>query len=244
MNLLITICARGGSKGIPGKNIKLMNNKPLIYYTVEFAINFKEQQHCRCDLFLSSDSQEIIQIVRRLNFSQLDTSYTRPAFLATDQAGKLAVIQNIMNYAQIKNNIQYDYVLDLDVTSPLRSVDDIRNAFSILEKNDEALNILSVSPANRNPYFNMVEKQGDGFYGLCKAGHFLTRQSAPKVYDLNASFYIYRKKFFAENHVTAITGKTLVYVIPHICFDLDHPLDFEFLEYLMKTDKIDFDFLT
>ncbi|WP_436414232.1 cytidylyltransferase domain-containing protein [Petrimonas sp.] len=242
MSILITICARGGSKGIPGKNIKKINGKPLIYYTLRTAIEFAKDRK-DCHIILSTDSEEIKETVRSSGFFEIDLSYTRPAKLASDTAGKLDVIKNVLSYAQEKNNMQYDYVLDMDVTSPLRTVRDLDDSFILMENNKSALNLFSVSTASRNPYFNMVEEQENGFVSLCKQGNFLTRQSAPKVYDMNASFYIYRSDFFKEKQSRVITDRSIVYEVPHLCFDLDHPIDFEFMAYLLENNKLDFDFL-
>ncbi|MGZ3919901.1 MAG: acylneuraminate cytidylyltransferase family protein, partial [Bacteroidia bacterium] len=101
--------------------------------------------------------------------------------------------------------------------------------------------IFSVSPAIRNPYFNMVEERENGYFGLCKEGRYVNRQTTPKVYDLNASFYFYRKSFFVENQHMAITSKSAIYEVPHICFDLDHPVDFEFMSFLLENRKLDFE---
>ena len=242
MNILITICARGGSKGILGKNIKMTNGKPLIYYTLKTASLFKDKHGSLIDIAISTDSNEIKSVVSSLNF-QVDTSYNRPDFLATDSAGKIGVIKDIKNYMEKKHLKEYDYILDLDVTSPLRSVKDLENAFKLVKNNKKAHNLFSVSPANRNPYFNMVEKNKDGFYDLCKESMYLTRQSAPQVLELNASFYWYKKIYFEMNFNRAITDKSLVYIMDHICFDLDHPIDFEFMEYLLENNKIDFNFI-
>jgi len=240
MKGLITICARGGSKGIPGKNIKLIAGKPLIAYSVETAIQFAEIQNV--DIFLSTDSAEIRTVVESLHFQEVDTSYTRPDFLANDDAGKLDAIIDLKNYAERSKNYKYDFVIDLDVTSPLRTVDDLLHSINQLFENEPALNIFSVSKANRNPYFNMVEERSDGFYGLCKLGQFLTRQSAPRVFDMNASFYVFKAKFFEQLNKTVITERSLVYEVPHLCFDLDHPIDFDFMSFLVENKKLDFDF--
>lgn len=243
MKLLITICARGGSKGIPGKNIKMINGKPLIYYTLKTAVLFSEMIDGICDIFLSTDSDEIKDVVSKLNLPKIDVSYIRPLKLAGDSVGKLDAIIDVKKYAEQKNNIKYNYVLDMDVTSPLRDVKDLLGAMQQIADNKDALNLFSVSPANRNPYFNMVEEASSGFVSLCKKGHFLTRQSAPKVYDLNASFYIYKDKFFETNQKRVITNQSIVYVVPHLCFDLDHPIDFEFMNYLLENKRLDFDFI-
>jgi len=242
MEILITICARGGSKGILGKNIKMINGKPLIYYTLNTANLFKDKLDSPIDIVISTDSNEIKSVVSSLEF-KLDLDYIRPDFLATDSAGKIGAIKDVKNYMEKKHNKTYDYVLDLDVTSPLRSVKDLENALEIITNNKEAHNLFSVSPANRNPYFNMVEKNKDGFYDLCKHSEYLTRQSAPQVLELNASFYWYKKTYFEMNFNSSITNKSLVYIMDHVCFDLDHPTDFDFLEYLLENNKIDFNFI-
>lgn len=240
MKGLITICARGGSKGIPGKNIKLINGKPLIAYSLEVALAFAKNRNV--DIYLSTDSAEIREVVLLLGHPSINISYDRPDFLANDTAGKLDAITDVKNYAEKEHHISYDFVIDLDVTSPLRTVEDLNNAIDSLFSKEEALNLFSVSPANRNPYFNMVEEQSSGFYGLCKIGQFLTRQSAPKVYDMNASFYIFKRNFFDLEHQTVITDRSIVYEIPHLCFDLDHSIDFEFMSFLMENRRLDFKF--
>lgn len=239
MKGLITLCARGGSKGIPGKNIKELNGKPLIGYSIEIAVQFASLYNC--DVVLSTDSDLIKTVVQSID-KKVNVTYDRPEFLATDSAGKLDAIKDVMKFAQAHNEVAYDFVIDLDVTSPLRTLEDLKTSLDRLMANEEALNLFSVSPANRNPYFNMVEDCGNGFVALCKKGEFLTRQSAPKVYDLNASFYIYKKTFFEQETKTVITDRTMVYEVPHLCFDLDHPIDFEFMEFLLSNKKLDFSF--
>ena len=231
------MCARGGSKGIPGKNIKLIAGHPLIAYTLNVARAFAVQHHA--DITLSTDDDDIKAVAAGLG---LTTSYSRPAFLATDSAGKIDTIKDVIIYEEGHKGKQYDYILDLDLTSPLRTLDDLNEAF-VKFKDQNALTLFSVNPAARNPYFNMVEAKSDGFYSLVKTnpdGSVLTRQSAPKVYDLNASFYWYRRSFFDLNLKSPITSKSLIYKMDHICFDLDHLIDFEFLEYLLVNNKLDF----
>src|SRR5690606_23661786 len=102
----------------------------------------------------------------------------------------------------------------------------------------------SVSKAHRNPYCNIVEEKEDGFYTLSKPNSgFLTRQSAPKVYDMNASFYIYKRKFFIDGFETAITTHSLIQLIEHLCFDLDDPIDFLFMEWLITHNRLDFELI-
>lgn len=239
MKTLITICARGGSKGIPGKNIKLLNGKPLIYYTILVANLFKNEFK-NVSIVLSTDSEEIIQVA---NECGLHSEYRRPDHLAGDTIGKIDAIRDVLLYCESVENCKYNYILDLDVTSPLRNLKDLTEAFNLLETDKEALNLFSVSPSNRSPYFNMVEQKENGYYSQVKQpeGVLLTRQSAPIVYDMNASFYFYKRSFFDSEYKGAITNRSLIYKVPHICFDLDHPIDFEIISYLIENQKLDFD---
>lgn len=239
MNILITICARGGSKGIPGKNIKELNGKPLIAYTIEVANRFKNK-YGSVDIILSTDSDEIIRVASSWG---LDSEYKRPASLGGDTVGKIEAIKDVVFFCETKKNIKYDFILDLDVTSPLRNLDDLNNAFILLQEDEKAINLFSVSPSGRSPYFNMVEQKENGYYAQVRQpeGSVFTRQSAPVVYDLNASFYFYRRAFFDQGYQGAITDKSLIYLVPHICFDLDHPIDFDIIAYLLDSKKLDFE---
>lgn len=237
MEILVTICARGGSKGIPGKNIKIIGEVPLISLSIKTAFKFKKRY--TCDITISTDDAEIKTTALKYG---IETPYWRPHNLASDDAGKIDAIQDILLFEEQRLNKRYDLVLDLDVTSPLRNIEDLESAMATILANPDALNIFSVNPANRNPYFNMVEKKATGYYGLIKEGHFLTRQSAPCVYDMNASFYFYRRNFFDLGLKSAITDRSLIYVMPHTCFDLDHEIDFEFMSFLIENQKLGFDF--
>lgn len=239
MNILITICARGGSKGIPGKNIKVINGKPLIAYSIDLTEKLKSKYGAK--VALTTDDKTIKDTARVLG---LGTDYVRPDYLATDTAGKIDTIRDVLLYEESIIDKKYDFILDLDVTSPLRSIDDIEKALDLMIDNPEAKNLFSVNQAARNPYFNMVEENKNGFYSLVKTnpdGSVMTRQTAPKVYDLNASFYWYRRSFFDSDSKSAITDKSLIFAMDHICFDLDHPVDFLFMEYLLENNKLDFE---
>ncbi len=237
-NLLITICARGGSKGIPGKNIKPLNGKPLIGYSIDLAKQV-QLKYGNVSIALSTDSEDIINVAKSYG---LYTDYKRPDYLSNDTVGKIDAIKDILVYTENKEHIRFEYLLDLDATSPLRNIDDIESAFAVLESDSNAVNLFSVSDAGRSPYFNMVEKKENGYFAQVKKiqGDVFTRQSAPKVYDMNASFYIYRRIFFDLGYKGAITDRSLIYKVPHICFDLDHPIDFEIISFLMENNKLDF----
>lgn len=237
MSILITICARGGSKGIPGKNIKPLNKKPLINYTISIALELREKLD-NVIIGLSTDSGEITKVCRGLG---LDETYTRPHYLAGDNVGKIDAIRDIKVFKEKEHNCEFDYVIDLDVTSPLRTVNDVQNAMMQLENNAQAVNIFSVSPASRNPYFNMVENNEAGFAQVVKPlTEIKSRQQAPAVYDMNASFYIFKSAYFEQGFRVSTTNKSLAYVMDHICFDLDEPHDFLFMDFLLKEKLLDF----
>jgi CMP-N,N'-diacetyllegionaminic acid synthase len=240
-SILITICARGGSKGIPGKNIKLLNGVPLLAYTIKHSQAFKaylESLDFKVQLELSTDDNEIIGVAAQYG---LHSAYKRPDFLASDNAGKLDAIKDLLIYSEAKEGKRFDFTLDLDVSAPMRSKSDLIEAFKIFRENKEALNLFSVSKAHKNPYFNMVEKAKDGYYYLSKKGEkILSRQSAPKVYAMNASFYFYRRAFFEASDLY-LFNHSLIFEMMHESFDLDDPIDFEFLAFLIKNDKLSFE---
>ena len=235
MNLLITVCARGGSKGIPGKNIKMLNGKPLIEYTLNSAQKISEKFNAKVSV--SSDDEYILKICQSLGYY---SKYQRPLELSTDHAGKIDTIHDLLLFEEKELGLKYDYILDLDVTSPLRTQRDMLEAFELLNNNTEALNIFSVNKSNKNPYFNMVEENENGYFELSKKGEFLTRQSANPVFELNASFYFYKRVFFDLVDRAVVNSRSLIYEMNHVCFDLDHPIDFEFMSFLFENNKIDF----
>lgn len=239
MNILVTICARGGSKGIPNKNLSYLGDIPLLAYSAKVGKKFGSLYNA--DFSFSTDSKEIIELANKFGFI---TDYMRPDHLATDSAGKIDTIKDLLIYEEKKNGKRYDYIVDLDLTSPLRTVKDIENCYKILHNDEEAYNIFSVSKPHRNPYFNQVEKDYNGYYKLVKIPEtpIKSRQTAPKVYDLNASIYIYRRKFFEEGFQNAYTDKSLIYEMNHMCFDLDEKIDFEIMTYLITNGKLDFEF--
>lgn len=237
MNILITICARDGSKGIPNKNIKPLNGIPLIAYTIKTGLQFAEKYNA--DFSLSTDSEEIRTVAAKYGIL---SNYQRPVELASDTAGKISVIKHLMDFEEKGRRKHYDFIIDMDVTSPLRNLNDLECAFIQLQKHHNALNIFSVSPANRNPYFNMVEIMDNGYVRVVKNfGEIKSRQDVPKVFDMNASFYIFKKDFFKEGWEIATTDRSLAYIVPHICFDIDHPIDFIFMEILLKKRLLDFE---
>ena len=239
-NLLITICARGGSKGIPKKNIKLLDGKHLISYTIRHAYEikkwFEKERSFFVKIELSTDTKEIKKVAELYG---LKTNYLRPGYLANDTAGKLDVIKDLLIFSE-NHDVSYDYLLDLDVSAPMRTIEDLKKGFDILNSNINAKNLFSVSDASKNPYFNMVEKNKEGFYTLSKTSkNVLSRQLAPKVFEMNASFYFYKRDFFNQK-VIYLFNNSLIYKMEHESFDLDHLIDFDFLDFLISNNKLTF----
>ena len=231
-NLLITICARGGSKGVKGKNIRTLAGKPLIYYTIKQAKNWGKAKH----IVVSTDSKEIAQTAKKY---EAEVPFIRPQDLATDSAGKVAVVKHALITCEEIFREKYVAVMDLDVTSPVRRIEDLENAYKLfLEKRPRTL--FSVVHSHRNPYFNMVEETLDKKVSLIKQGNFTRRQDAPKVYDMNASIYIYDRRYLLdENDPSSISDNSIIYLMDEISrIDIDSELDFKFIEFLVKENII------
>lgn len=227
-DVLCTICARGGSKGVKNKNIKELCGKPLIAYTIEAARECGLFEH----IVLSTDSDEIADVALKFG---AEVFFKRSAELSSDSAGKIPAIRDAFVRSEEHFGREFAYLIDLDATSPLREPSDIANAFSqfLRDKND---NLITAMPSRRSPYFNLVEIDESGKVVLSKPlpSAVLRRQDAPKSYDMNASIYIWRRDtILRENSV--FLAKTGLYVMPEIrSIDIDCELDFEFVEFLMK----------
>lgn len=226
-NLLITICARGGSKGVKNKNIRELGGKPLIFYTIDQAKKWGKGSH----IIVSTDSEEIAKIA--YNFGA-EIPFMRPAELADDSASKVSAIKHALISCEKKFGEVYNFVMDLDVTSPIRTIEDLENAYNLfLEKRPKTL--FSGVLAHRNPYFNMVEVGSDGKAHLSKEGKFTRRQDAPKVYDMNASIYIYDREYLIGDNTSPISDNSIIYQMGELSrIDVDSELDFKFIEFLIK----------
>jgi CMP-N-acetylneuraminic acid synthetase len=233
MKILGTVCARGGSKGVKNKNIRNLYGKPLIVYTIDYLKNWGKTEKIVC----STDSKEIADIAKKYG---AEVPILRPAELATDTASKIDVLKHIVKFCENQDGVEYDIVVDLDPTAPLRKKIFIEEAFNKFLKSD-ANNLFSVTKARRNPYFNMVELNENGYAYLSKQSNVVCRQDAKPVYDLNASIYIYKKDFLLNTN-SIHSDKTIIYEMPDITsIDIDHELDFMFIEFLLKNEVFKFD---
>ena len=182
MKYLAVITARGGSKGIPGKNIKHLAGKPLILYTVEAARKvFQDQQ-----IYVSTDSQEIKNTVES---SGLEVPFLRPAELARDTSSSEDALKHAITEA-IQKGLLFDAVVLLQPTSPFRNEEHIQAAIKQFEQHSDAL-LLSVTEARENPYYTLMEEDKDGFLQKSKEATFTRRQDCPTVWNVNGAIYIF-----------------------------------------------------
>jgi len=226
--ILCTICARGGSKGVPGKNIRELAGLPLLAHSILQA----KQSGIFDSIAVSSDSSKILAVAAKYG---ADFLIERPPELSTDAAPKVPVIQHCFLTAERLAGTQFDIGVDLDATSPLRVPADIIAATETLVSSD-AQNVITGSPSRRSPYFNLVEANDVGYVTTSKTlpRPCTRRQDAPKTYDMNASIYVWRRSSLINNS-NLFLEKTVLYEMPEErSIDIDSELDFKIVEMLMK----------
>ncbi len=181
MNTLFLIPARAGSKGLPGKNIKLLNNKPLFLYSVDFVREIISEGDEIC---VSTNDDELIEIAEK---SGVKIHFKRPENLSTDTASSQEVIIHALDYFENLNK-HFDSVLLLQPTSPFRIKEDfekMKNKYS-----SECDMLVSVKESKENPYFTLFEENENGFLSKSKESDFTRRQDCPNVYAFNGSMYL------------------------------------------------------
>lgn len=227
MTTICTICARGGSKGVPRKNVRELCGKPLIAYTIEQALACDQID----EVYVSTDDDEIAQVARDYGAR---VPFKRPAALATSEAGKLEVIIHLIEQIEA-SGVRVDRVIDLDPTSPLRLQSDIDAAIDLLSEDTDA--VITGYVAEKNPYFNMVEAKEDGNIRLVKTleGGVFSRQAAPAVYSMNASIYVWHRATLAGG---LWAGRTRIHKMPHErSVDIDSEIDFKLVQLLMNETR-------
>jgi len=226
MKILYLIPARGGSKGLPGKNIMVLGNKPLINYSIDFARNFTSD----LDICVSTDDDDIIKCV---NDNKLNTGFIRPKILSTDKATTNDVIIHAINYYE-SIGIKYDLVVLLQPTSPFRKNQDLKNMLNNWTNDLDLL--VSVKESHDSPYFNIFEENTKGFIEKSKKSEATRRQDAPKVYTFNGSIYLYNVNSIKQNQIIRI--KKYVMNDPINSLDIDTSFDFMICETVIKNNLI------
>ena len=228
MTRLCTICARGGSKGVPGKNLREVLGKPLLAYSIEQA----RASGLFAAIAVSSDSEEVLNVARRFGAEVL---VRRPTELASDSAPKVPAIHHCLQAAERELGRQFPVFADLDVTSPLRLPQDITGAVRLLEQRGVS-SVITGAPARRSPYFNLVELDERGVVHLSKEPPrpIERRQDTPRCYDMNASVYVWRRDVFCRNPAV-FYDDTLLFEMPQErSIDIDSELDFEIVRQLLS----------
>lgn len=230
MKILAVVACRGGSQGVKNKNLRLLDGKPLIVYTVEQVLRWG-----KFDKFIvSTDSQQIAEIAKKYGAS---VPFLRPDALATPTIAKMDSLRHALLTCEEYYKTKFDALFDFDATAPIRTVEDMDNILKLfIEKNPDC--VFSVVKSKKNPYLNMVEKQADASVKVSKipAQAIVTRQNAPEVFDMNASLYIFKRDFLIdENNKLPYAGKTYAYEMDETSgIDINSELDFKFIEFLMQ----------
>lgn len=241
MNILLTIGARGGSKGVKNKNIRALMGKPLIAYTISQALLWGKARR----VIVTTDSPQIAGAAREYG---AEVPFLRPSELATDAAPKVPAIRHALIECERIHSETYDVVVDLDPTAPARSIEDLDACLALfMEKRPKTL--FSVVVAHKNPYFNLVELNPDGFAHLSKeppGGSVFARQSAPVVYAMNGSIYFYDRKYLIdEQTISPISDKSIIHVMSDWSgYEIDREVDFDFTEFLVSKGRIRIDWVS
>lgn len=220
------IPARGGSKGVPGKNIRNLNGKPLICHSIEHGLKIGNSE----DVIVSTDSEEIAEIAKEAG---ANVPFLRPAELATDTAGSRGVILHAADFLKTAGK-DYNTVVLLQPTSPLRNPEDIRRALEKYKATGADM-VVSVNEAKSNPYFNLFEEDGEGMLHPSKGnGTVYRRQDAPKVWEYNGSIYVINIEALRDHELSQLEKIIPLPVEDATGIDIDTEEDFRKAESLMR----------
>lgn len=216
MKTLYVIPARGGSKGIPGKNIKPLAGKPLIEYSIDVARALANDE----DICVTTDDNAIIETVER---TRLKVPFVRPAELSTDQSGTYEVLLHALDFYESKG-VHYDTMVLLQPTSPFRTVDDVKACLELYS--DDIDMVVSVKQAATNPYYNAFEIDDNGFLHISKGeGNYTRRQDAPKVWEYNGAVYVINVESLRKMPLGKFTRRRMYEMSAERSIDLDTPTD-------------------
>lgn len=228
MKTLYVIPARGGSKGIPHKNIKPLAGKPLIGYSIDVA----RQLAADDDICLTTDDPDIAATAESMG---LNVPFLRPASLATDTCGTYEVLIHALDFYRDRG-IDYDTLVLLQPTSPMRTADDVRAALAIYSPDIDM--VVTVKEAASNPYYNCYETDNDGFLHISKGdGGYTRRQDAPKVWEYNGAVYVINVESLRRMPLSAFTRRRMSVMPAERSVDLDTPVDWLIAEKLIENSK-------
>jgi CMP-N-acetylneuraminic acid synthetase len=227
MSCVALICARGGSKGVPGKNIRPLAGRPLIAWAISQARAVPRVSR----VIVSTDSEDIARAAREAG---ADVPFMRPAELAQDNSAEWLVWRHALTYLKSTDGKYPDALLCVPATAPLRDSSDLERCLDEFEKGVADV-VITVTDAHRNPYFNMVTVRSDGDVQLVipPASAFTRRQDTPAVYDITTVGYVARPEFVMTRNGVFEGTVRQVHVPVERALDIDTPLDFKIAECLM-----------
>lgn len=232
MKILFTICGRAGSKGIKNKNLRKFCGNYLVYYTVSVIdLYLKKHPEVKYDIVVNSDSIELLALTASNGMREVE-QIIRDEGLSDDFIGKIAVINDCFEKMEARKGIHYDMVVDLDITSPLRTVADLDRVVA-LQMEKQADVTTTVTAARRNPYFNQVKRTEHGVKKVIES-NYTARQQAPEIFDMNASIYAYNPEFLKTRKGVLDGYCEIVEMYDTGILDLDHENDFELMEVIAK----------
>ncbi len=211
------IFARGGSKGLPGKNIKDLGGIPLLAHGIRLAQAMDRVER----VFVSTDDAQIAAVAAQFGAEVID----RPAVLATDTASEWKAWQHAIEYVRALD-LNFDVFLSLPATSPLRNAEDVANCLDALQANTDV--VITGTPSARSPYFNMVSTDVAGLaHVVIGTAEFKRRQDVPPVYDITTVAYVARPDFIMT-HERLFEGRVRLVVVPkERAVDIDDEFDFK-----------------
>jgi N-acylneuraminate cytidylyltransferase len=226
MDTIALICARGGSKGVPGKNLRSLAGKPLLAWAIEQAAAVRRVRR----VIVSTDADDIAAAARHAG---ADVPFVRPAELARDDSAEWLVWRHALTYVRETEGALPDALMVVPTTSPLREVGDLERCLDEYEKGGADV-VITVTDAHRSPYFNMVTTAADGTASLVipPAAAIRRRQDAPVVYDMTTVGYVARPQFVLSHDGLFAGVVRAVHVPPHRAVDIDTPLDLLIAEHL------------
>jgi CMP-N-acetylneuraminic acid synthetase len=227
MNIVALICARGGSKGLPGKNIRPLAGKPLIVWAIDQARSVERIDR----VIVSTDSDSIATIAREAG---AETPFLRPVELAQDNSPEWLVWRHALNVLKESDGAYPDALIVVPATAPLRAVEDLERCLEEYEKGGVDM-VITVTDAHRSPYFNMVKIHLDGAASLVipPEDSIVRRQDAPMVYDMTTVAYVASPEFVMTRNGTFDGRVRYVHIPAERALDIDTPLDFRIAECLM-----------
>jgi CMP-N,N'-diacetyllegionaminic acid synthase len=224
MKILFLIPARAGSKGLPGKNTKILGNKPLIEYSIDFAI---ENMGKNDELCISTNDSRVIEVAKKKG---IKIPFIRPEELSTDTSGSNEVILHALDFYKANGKL-FDCVLLLQPTSPFRIKEDFENLMALYD--DTIDMVVSVKITHENPYFNLFEENEFGFLNKSKIGTFVRRQDCPLVYAFNGSFYLINVKSMQTNHLHQFLKIKKMLMPAERSVDIDNQTDWLLVEHYL-----------